>query len=132
MPPIKRRRSGRPRKHPDSIELRGDCQALRIISRFGGIKNLVKWMRKAGRKRTIQSVYLWIYSGGLIPPSGIRDVFCAESKAGIVLTDADWSPYVLVDEETLPQPTPTPPEASETPPPPAQAVVRSPLGKWRL
>lgn len=131
MPP-KKRKTGRPRKSPDSIELRGDCQALRIISRFGGIKNLVKWMRKAGRKRTIQSVYLWIYSGGLIPPSGIRDVFCAESKAGIVLTDADWSPYVLIDEAEAPQPTPAPVEAPETPWAPAQAVVRSPLGKWRL
>jgi hypothetical protein len=93
-----------------------DSQAKRVITRFGGVKNLVRFMLQAGIRRTEMSVFLWIRNGGLIPPNGVRDIFLAEIKAGIQLTDADWSPYTVVDEPVAVKPPQEPQQAPQTAP----------------
>lgn len=87
----------------DPLTTAPDSQAKRVILRFGGVKNLIVYMLRGGIRRTPMSVYHWVYHGGLIPPNGIRDVFLAEIQAGIQLTDADWSPYTVVEEPKAPE-----------------------------
>jgi len=103
---------------PDAMDGTGldytdDCQAKRVIRRFGGVNSLIHYMRLAGIQRTRESIYYWITSGGLIPPNGVRDVFVAEVQAGIRLTDADWSPYSR--EEALEAPEDASVEATKPP-----------------
>lgn len=131
--PIKRRR-GRGRRDKatgdpispsgkDPLDKAPDSQAKRIIKRFGGVQSLLRFMLQCGVRRTPMSVYHWINSGGLIPPNGVRDVFLAEVQAGIILTDADWSPYTLVDPPKATKPLPAPVEAPQSPPPVKRRVL---------
>lgn len=79
-------------KYPDS-------QAKRVLTRFGGVQNFLQFLQRAGVKRTAMSVYHWLHEG-FISGNGIRDVFQAEIVAGIQLSDADWSPYTLIEDPT--------------------------------
>lgn len=113
----------------DPLATASDSQAKRVILRFGGVQNLVRFMLRAGIRRTPMSIYQWVYKGGLIPPSGVRDVFLAEAQAGIQLTDADWSPYTLVDESAPVQSPPEPIRAPETGPLHQAGVSITPKGR---
>lgn len=99
-----------------------DSQAKRVLMRFGGVQNLIRFLLRAGIKRTPMSIYQWVYKGGLIPPNGVRDIFLAEVQAGITLTDSDWSPYTVIDESA----------AVEVPPPVVQASENTPPTKRRV
>ena len=76
------------------------AQALKIISRFGGVPALVDALHSIGHEIRRETVYKWTYAatvrckggtGGIIPRPRRMSIEKAAYKLGIQLTNEDWS-----------------------------------------
>ena len=89
--------------------LHTQCQAARIISRFGGPAMLRDALKQAGHPRGLNTIERWrspaSYHGttnGLIPHLSIQAIKAAAKVAGIILTAEDWMPITLDECELTP------------------------------
>lgn len=69
-------------------------QAARILTKFGGARELMRALTAIGRHRNAATIFKWTYptpkgTGGLIPSSAWGDVIAAARHEGIVITTAD-------------------------------------------
>lgn len=75
-----------------------DTQARRIITKFGGARNLSRCLIASGYKRDPTTVFRWAYEkerggcGGLIPTGAWPGIMAAARKFGIIITPEDLDP----------------------------------------
>lgn len=89
-------------------ELGPMSQAERVIKRFGGAYKLAKLLVGTAEPRTPSSVYRWTYAkekggtGGVVPARLWPHLFEAARMAGILVTDEDTDPRVLIPQKAHP------------------------------
>jgi len=79
-------------------EFRTLSQAERIISKFGGARDLAKALKAIGRERNFATIYKWTYprgpngTGGVIPTAAWPDIMAAARYCGVLITAEDLDP----------------------------------------
>lgn len=82
----------------------GQCQAERVIGKFGGARQLSAILGAIGRPREKTTIYKWTYprkrggTGGVIPSCAWDDITAAARHKKITITAEDADPRrVLVE-----------------------------------
>jgi hypothetical protein len=69
-------------------------QAARVLTKFGGARELMRALKAIGRHRNPASIFKWTYpypkgTGGLIPSTAWDDILAAARHEGIVISQSD-------------------------------------------
>lgn len=88
-----------------NLDITEETMALRIIRKFGSMKNIHAAFKAAGHPKTKSVIYRWLYpkerggTGGIIPGSAMPALHKAAFVAGIYLTpeDLDIRPTIKKD-----------------------------------
>jgi hypothetical protein len=89
-------------------------QALRVIHKFGGVRNLAIALSNVGKRYNPSSIYRWTYprseggAGGVIPTKALPDVHLAARLEGILLDNSDFDPRVNPNPQAHPKTGPKP------------------------
>ena len=114
-----------PRTNPDRF-IDGECQAKRIISRFGTVARLVAALHRSGNPREGTAVRRWMWTvegggtGGVVPDRSIPAVIAAAALLGVELTPDDWRVW---PGEPRPRSTRRQPYIGWQPPAPPEPTV---------
>lgn len=88
-----------------SFEVIEETMALRIIRKFGSMKNIHAAFKAAGHPKTKSVIYRWLYpkekggTGGIIPGSALVALQKAAFVAGVYLSPEDLDPRATIKKD---------------------------------